>query len=318
MPDSSESEAFDADSVAAFETLAGEFAESAGGDLTSLLGCAVSLGAAAVEVVEEEQAAEQPGPIVHLSGHAGAASQAVHMVLDAADAIAVAGLQVGQEAAEIEEARKGEIGDEQLAAFGGAMKLVTAVLGRLAEEHVGLGDYEPGKPSAVADPGAGWLRGGPFLRMGFALTLEGFEPGRLQVLVAAPGGEGAASNQTPAMGDGPLLLIDPDEATREKIVDVADALGREIEAVDPSKLPGLEDEAFQNAVGVIVAWDLGGHSGLELVEALRQTPSGRKKPVLLASPVPTRGMVEAALRAGASGFLLKPYTAEEMRDRGLA
>lgn len=312
--------AFDDEAIAAYEDLAGEFGESASGDLTSLLGCEVGFGTPVVEVVDRDEATCHPAPIVHFAGRAGDDPvQAVHLILGAADAVTIAGLQVGKEPSEIEQERKSEVDDTHLAALAGAMKLVTAVLGRLALDKVGLGDFENEAPVSLPEPEAGgrWLGPGPFVRLCFDLSIEGFERGCLMVLVAAPAGDADGAEGSEAIGEGPLLLLDGDGVTRDAITQLAEELGREIQLIDPAEMPGLDDEAFDHAVAFVLAWNLCGRSGIELVEALRRRPSTRGKPIFLASEIPTRGMVRAALRAGATSFLMRPYDADEMRARGL-
>ena len=64
--------------------------------------------------------------------------------------------------------------------------------------------------------------------------------------------------------------------------------------------------------GVLVSdlWLTGSMNGLELVERLRARRDQR--PVLLISGAPDRSMEEAALAAGAFGFLPKPFSLEEL------
>jgi CheY-like chemotaxis protein len=106
-----------------------------------------------------------------------------------------------------------------------------------------------------------------------------------------------------------LLVVDPDEIQRGLLEELEPDLPLRVTSIDPANLLA-ELENMGDAGAVIVAWDLGGRSGLELVESLIRDPRTAGARFALASEAPTRGMVQAALRAGATGFLFRPYAAE--------
>ena len=101
----------------------------------------------------------------------------------------------------------------------------------------------------------------------------------------------------------------PDEAQRGRLEDLEGDLPLTITSIDPANLVA-QLESMGDAGAVIVAWDLGGRSGLELVESLVEDPRTAGARFAMASEAPTRGMVQAAFRAGATGFLFRPYDAE--------
>lgn len=106
-----------------------------------------------------------------------------------------------------------------------------------------------------------------------------------------------------------LLVVDPDESERGRLEELESSLPLRVTSIDPADLVAQLENAGEPGV-VIVAWDLGGRSGLELVESLACDPRTAGARFALASEAPTRGRVEAAFRAGASGFLFRPYDTE--------
>lgn len=121
-----------------------------------------------------------------------------------------------------------------------------------------------------------------------------------------PSGCAAAEPQA-----GAIWIIDPALDEKEGNA-LAAGLGR------PVRLLAVRDleEALEGggAEGIVVAWDQGGWSGLDLVESLRRA-SGPLLPIVVAAPVATRGRVAAAVRAGASAFVLQPYEPGELARR---
>jgi CheY-like chemotaxis protein len=141
---------------------------------------------------------------------------------------------------------------------------------------------------------------------------------------AAPGGPSAAAPAAPppapavveAVGeDRPLVVIDASAADREEAELLEEALGRPVTGVEPVRLGRAAFEEIGNAAAVVIAWDLGGASGIDLLDALLRDERTRALPIALASAAPTRPMVCAALRAGAASFVRKPYTVEELVRR---
>lgn len=117
-----------------------------------------------------------------------------------------------------------------------------------------------------------------------------------------------------------VVFIDP-ELTQESADEIGAALEMPVSRLDLAELGGdpsadlTERTGLGDALAVVVAWDLGGHTALDVVESLRQTERAVDAPIVVASSEPTRGQVTAALRAGASSFAHRPYDAEELRVR---
>lgn len=113
----------------------------------------------------------------------------------------------------------------------------------------------------------------------------------------------------------PLLVIEPDADERARLEAAANELGCEVRGVDPAELGGDPCEDLGEAGALVIAWDLGGRAGLDLLATLRRDPRTAAVPVALCKHAPTRAMVRAALAAGARTFLWAPVSAETLQER---
>jgi CheY-like chemotaxis protein len=298
--------------LAALERLAEPYAAACSQELASLLSTAVDLGGAVVESVGADQAAAHPAPVVDLRCRTDEDPPLpLHIVVTRSDAVTLAGLQLGEDAGAIMPHREKPLEPGRLAAFEEVMKVAVAALGRLFEEEFGRSAIQGEAAAEIAEPGAdpSWLGAEQLLRIRFDLSIGDFPRGHLEVLIsdaeASAGGAGA----------GPIFVIDPSEEERKRVEALATQLARSVTGLDPNELLPDDRENLAKASAVVVAWDLGGRAGLELVESLVWDERTQGVPILMASEAPTRGMVLAALRAGARSFVHRPYDAAEVRRR---
>lgn len=126
-------------------------------------------------------------------------------------------------------------------------------------------------------------------------------------------GADASEEAEGALAAGAVCLLDPALPPEESEA-LATKLGRPVLTVDPRQL-GEDLEPLHGALAIVVPWDVGIQHGLDLVETVRRCEPTRAARVLVAAVEPTRSMVLAALRAGADGFVFRPYEADELGAR---
>ena len=112
-----------------------------------------------------------------------------------------------------------------------------------------------------------------------------------------------------------ILVVDPDAESRTRAEDLEDDLEIQIIAMDSMEFETETSEDVLTATAFIVSWDLGIRSGLDLLEEIRRHETLSGLPVLIATDAPLPKMVKCALSHGADSVCLKPYDADEVREK---
>ncbi len=66
---------------------------------------------------------------------------------------------------------------------------------------------------------------------------------------------------------------------------------------------------------LITDWNMAGMDGLQLLKEVRIDPTLRKLPVLMVTAEAKRENIIAAAQAGASGYIVKPFTAATLDEK---
>jgi two-component system, chemotaxis family, chemotaxis protein CheY len=66
---------------------------------------------------------------------------------------------------------------------------------------------------------------------------------------------------------------------------------------------------------LVTDWNMPGMPGLDLLKAVRADPALAKMPVLLVTAEAKREQIVEAAAAGVNGYVVKPFTAETLRDK---
>ena len=77
-------------------------------------------------------------------------------------------------------------------------------------------------------------------------------------------------------------------------------------------LQKLQNDSFQF---VVTDWNMPTMDGLQLLQALRQSPALKHLPVLMITAEAKRENIIAAAGAGASGYIVKPFTAATLAEK---
>ncbi len=122
----------------------------------------------------------------------------------------------------------------------------------------------------------------------------------------------ATSEDAPA---GAVVFIDAAPPDPDRGQEIEAALGRSCHWLEPAALNADAMEDLAQAAAIVIAFDLGGRCGLDLLEAFSRDERTHGVRMAIATATPTRGSVAAALRAGARSVLFQPYDAEEIDRR---
>jgi two-component system, chemotaxis family, chemotaxis protein CheY len=112
-----------------------------------------------------------------------------------------------------------------------------------------------------------------------------------------------------------FLVVDDFSTMRRIIKSVLNELGYSnvAEADDGSTaLPLLRDGDFDF---LITDWNMPDMPGLELLKAVRANEKLAKLPVLMLTAEAQRDQIVAAAKAGVSGYIIKPFTADVLKKK---
>ncbi len=66
---------------------------------------------------------------------------------------------------------------------------------------------------------------------------------------------------------------------------------------------------------LITDWNMPGMPGLELLKEVRNDPATKKLPVLLVTAEARREQIVEAAQAGVNGYVVKPFTAQALKEK---
>jgi two-component system chemotaxis response regulator CheY len=112
-----------------------------------------------------------------------------------------------------------------------------------------------------------------------------------------------------------FLVVDDFSTMRKLVISFLNDLGYkqvvEAESGDHA-LPILK----QGGVDFLVTdWNMPGMPGLELLKAVRSDPKLAKLPVLLVTAEAKREQIVEAAQAGVNGYVVKPFTAQTLKEK---
>jgi two-component system chemotaxis response regulator CheY len=112
-----------------------------------------------------------------------------------------------------------------------------------------------------------------------------------------------------------FLIIDDSLPMQRILTNVLARLGHTEVVLAANGREALARLASEPVDFILTDWYMPEMNGLELLRALRQNPATRDVPLLMITANAARADVAQALRLGADGYVLKPFTAEGLRDR---
>lgn len=112
-----------------------------------------------------------------------------------------------------------------------------------------------------------------------------------------------------------ILVVDDFSTMRRIIKNLLRDIGfaNISEADDGSTaLPMLKDGSFDL---LITDWNMPGMTGLDLLKALRSEPKLSVLPVLMVTAEAKRDQIIEAAQAGVNGYVVKPFTAQTLKEK---
>ena len=300
------------------------WATATASELTDLLEIDVSISPPTVRQGARDALIRESGTTVCASfdveGENGAH---LWIVLPLRGALVLAAARAGEPAEDFPDLEGSTFDGDVEEAFSSAMDVCAGSLRRVLSDESGLPAIELRETVAV-DLGEndGVLPDASYRCAEFEFEAAGFPKESLRIVFPADLAnqwfgeqEESETAEDAEPVDLSVAIIDASEESREDFSLLAAQLGARVVAIDPRDVFSESMDVFEDIRWAVVSWDIGGHSGLDLVERLRRNAATAHLEFAISSPAPTRAMVEAALRWGVRTMLYKPWDKDEILTR---
>ncbi|HEY1720027.1 MAG TPA: response regulator [Magnetospirillaceae bacterium] len=114
-----------------------------------------------------------------------------------------------------------------------------------------------------------------------------------------------------------ILVVDDQDAALELMRDFLRQFGfRNIEMANSAITALQKLREFKGDVGLILSdWNMHSVSGLQLLQAIRKEPGYDKTPFIMITGEASRDRIEAALKAGVTSYIAKPFSLDALKKR---
>ena len=111
------------------------------------------------------------------------------------------------------------------------------------------------------------------------------------------------------------LVIDDSRAMRRIVSGILEGLGYEVEQAGHGRegLDALSEGSLPDLI--CVDWNMPVMDGLQFVSAVRSNPAWRSVTMMMVTSESEHSNIVRALAAGAHEYLIKPFTADAVRDK---
>jgi two-component system chemotaxis response regulator CheY len=112
-----------------------------------------------------------------------------------------------------------------------------------------------------------------------------------------------------------FLIVDDSSTMRRIIINTLTKLGYQSFVEAANGREGLERLAAGPVDLVITDWNMPEMNGIDFVRQLRTTTNGKLVPVLMVTTNTANADVADALEAGVNNYVVKPFTADTLREK---
>jgi two-component system chemotaxis response regulator CheY len=114
-----------------------------------------------------------------------------------------------------------------------------------------------------------------------------------------------------------VLLVDDSGSMRTVVARMLEAIGVDeiVEAENAQDALTVLEQADALPEVALVDWHMPGMNGYEFVQSARQHPQWRRMAIMLMTTENEHGDIVKALAAGATEYLIKPFTADALLDK---
>ncbi len=113
-----------------------------------------------------------------------------------------------------------------------------------------------------------------------------------------------------------ILSVDDSAIVRKIIRGAVEVLdGNLLEAASGMEAMDVLNKEYKNIDLILLDWNMPGLTGLEVLERLKADKRFRSIPVMMVTTESERENIVKAIQAGATHYLVKPFTIEELIKR---
>ncbi len=117
-------------------------------------------------------------------------------------------------------------------------------------------------------------------------------------------------NQEPS-----ILVVDDSRASREMMSRILSGLGMLHIRMAHCGEAALESIRIQRPEIVFLDWVMPLMSGIEVLKEIRKEPRLKNLPVVMVTSYSNKEMIVEALKAGANGYIVKPFKIEKVEQK---
>ena len=112
-----------------------------------------------------------------------------------------------------------------------------------------------------------------------------------------------------------FLVVDDSTTMRRIIISTLNKVGYQDCAEACNGREGVEQLAAANVDMVITDWNMPEMSGIDFIRAIRANAATKDLPVLMVTTNAAKDDIVEAMRAGISGYVVKPFTAATIKEK---
>lgn len=112
-----------------------------------------------------------------------------------------------------------------------------------------------------------------------------------------------------------FLIVDDSSTMRRIIINTLNKLGHQdfVEAANGRE--GIDRLSTGGVDMIITDWNMPEMNGIDFIKAVRVSPSSKDVPVLMVTTNAAKDDIVEALRAGVNNYVVKPFTAETIKEK---
>jgi two-component system chemotaxis response regulator CheY len=112
-----------------------------------------------------------------------------------------------------------------------------------------------------------------------------------------------------------FLIVDDSSTMRRIIINTLTKLGYETFLEAGNGREGLDRLGTSQIDLVITDWNMPEMNGIDFIKAVRGTATAKDVPVLMVTTNAAKDDIVEALRAGVNNYVVKPFTAETIKEK---